>query len=165
MLARGGPLPTRGRWSYEVKWDGFRAIVRAGDDFRVRSRRGWDMTALVPELEALPAGVYDGELVSFVDGLPYFPAVCARLLNRVDDVVLHYLVFDVLALDGHSVITCPTRSGASCSSVSGYPPTWRSSRTASTTAPRSGTSCASAASRASWRSGSTVATCPGSAAG
>src|SRR3954471_24856984 len=107
MLARPGPLPSRGRWAYEVKWDGFRALIRAGDDFRVRSRRGWDMTALVPELQALPAGVYDGELVSFVDGVPYFPAVFARLLNRVDDVVLHYLVFDVLALDGHSVMNLP----------------------------------------------------------
>ena len=56
MLARTGPLPTRGRWAYEVKWDGFRAIVRSGDDFRVRSRRGWDMTGLAPELEALPDG-------------------------------------------------------------------------------------------------------------
>jgi len=27
MLAKSGKLPTRGRWSYEVKWDGFRAIV------------------------------------------------------------------------------------------------------------------------------------------
>src|SRR3954451_8314788 len=31
MLARTGPVPTRGRWAFEVKWDGFRAIVRAGD--------------------------------------------------------------------------------------------------------------------------------------
>src|SRR4051794_33469759 len=107
MLARTGGLPTRGRWAYEVKWDGFRAIVRAGGDFRVRSRRGWDMTALVPELEALPAGVYDGELVAFVDGVPYFPAVCARLLNGVNDVVLHYLVFDLLALDGYTTMHLP----------------------------------------------------------
>jgi hypothetical protein len=27
MLARSGPLPTRGDWAYEVKWDGLRAIV------------------------------------------------------------------------------------------------------------------------------------------
>jgi ATP-dependent DNA ligase len=27
MLARGGKLPTRGEWAYEVKWDGFRALV------------------------------------------------------------------------------------------------------------------------------------------
>jgi ATP-dependent DNA ligase len=27
MLARSGRLPTSGSWAYEVKWDGFRAIV------------------------------------------------------------------------------------------------------------------------------------------
>jgi hypothetical protein len=27
MLARSGPLPTSGDYAYEVKWDGFRAIV------------------------------------------------------------------------------------------------------------------------------------------
>jgi ATP-dependent DNA ligase len=40
MLPRTGALPTGGRWAYEVKSDGFRAIVRAGDDYRVRSRCG-----------------------------------------------------------------------------------------------------------------------------
>src|SRR5947207_2749291 len=65
MLARSGQIPTRGQWAFEFKWDGFRAVVRTGDDFRVRSRRGWDMTALLA-LEELPAlGVFDGELVSF----------------------------------------------------------------------------------------------------
>jgi len=33
MLARSGPLPTRPGWSFEPKWDGFRAIVRTGDDY------------------------------------------------------------------------------------------------------------------------------------
>jgi ATP-dependent DNA ligase len=43
--------------AYEVKWDGFRAIVRAGDDYRVRSRRGWDMTArAVRTVETSPSG-------------------------------------------------------------------------------------------------------------
>jgi hypothetical protein len=38
MLARSGPLPTRGDWAYEVKWDRFRgwersrtAALRPGD--------------------------------------------------------------------------------------------------------------------------------------
>jgi ATP-dependent DNA ligase len=53
MLARSGPLPTEAGWSYELKWDGFRAIVRSGREFRVRSRRGWNMTPLLPELAAL----------------------------------------------------------------------------------------------------------------
>lgn len=67
MLARSGPIPTRGNWSYEVKWDGLRAIVSTeGAPLRVRSRRGWDMTTLVRELSALPVnGIFDGELVAF----------------------------------------------------------------------------------------------------
>jgi len=27
MPARSGKLPARGEWAFEVKWDGFRAIV------------------------------------------------------------------------------------------------------------------------------------------
>jgi ATP-dependent DNA ligase len=73
MLARSGPLPSRGDWAYEVKWDGFRAIVSTEVELRVRSRRGWDMTGLVPELSALPVpATLDGELVAFApeDGTP-----------------------------------------------------------------------------------------------
>jgi ATP-dependent DNA ligase len=44
MLARSGRLPASGDWVYEVKWDGFRAIVSTEGTLRVRSRRGWDMT-------------------------------------------------------------------------------------------------------------------------
>src|SRR3954467_686849 len=106
MLARSGSLPTRGRWAYEVKWDGFRAIVRAGDDYRVRSRRGWDMTELVPELQALPSGVYD-ELVAFDQGIPWFPDVCARLLNGDRSIRLTFMVFDLLALDGKETMRLP----------------------------------------------------------
>lgn len=48
-MARGGGLPTTRPLAYEVKWNGFRALVRAGSEYQVRSRRGWDMTALVPD--------------------------------------------------------------------------------------------------------------------
>ncbi len=49
----------------------------------MNSRRGWNMTSLLPELEALPPGfVLDGELVAFnQEGLPWFPSVCDRLLH------------------------------------------------------------------------------------
>jgi bifunctional non-homologous end joining protein LigD len=73
MLARSGSIPTRGDWSFEVKWDGLRAIVSTeGSPLRVRSRRGWDMTDLVPALSALPvSATFDGELVAFgEDGHP-----------------------------------------------------------------------------------------------
>jgi ATP-dependent DNA ligase len=72
------------RYGWEVKWDGFRAIVGLNGELRVRSRRGWDMTALVAELRAIPAeGVFDGELVAFApSGHPSWPLLCRRVLNR-----------------------------------------------------------------------------------
>jgi bifunctional non-homologous end joining protein LigD len=65
MLSRPGPLPSGTEWFFELKWDGFRAIVSTEDGLYVRSRRGWNMTTVLPELRSLPAGlVLDGELVA-----------------------------------------------------------------------------------------------------
>jgi bifunctional non-homologous end joining protein LigD len=55
MLAKPGPLPSGPGWSYEVKWDGFRALVSTVDGLKVRSRRGWNMTEALPELRGLQA--------------------------------------------------------------------------------------------------------------
>ena len=54
MLLRAGPIPTGAGWSFEVKYDGFRAIVSTENGFQVRSRRGWNMAERVPELRNLP---------------------------------------------------------------------------------------------------------------
>jgi hypothetical protein len=35
MLARSGRLPTSGDYAYEVKWDGFRAIVSTEETLHV----------------------------------------------------------------------------------------------------------------------------------
>ena len=110
MLARSGPIPTRGDWSYEVKWDGFRAIVSTeGKPLRVRSRRGWDMTPLLPELSALPlAATFDGELVAFgEDGRPDFPLLCERMLMRRPGIAVTYMVFDLLRIDGKDLTRAP----------------------------------------------------------
>jgi bifunctional non-homologous end joining protein LigD len=111
MLARSGPLPHQDGYAFELKWDGFRAIVRAGEGFAVRSRRGWNMTALLPELAALPVdAVLDGELVALgEDAWPDFPLVCDRLLNGRASIPLIYIVFDVLELDGQATIHLPYR--------------------------------------------------------
>jgi bifunctional non-homologous end joining protein LigD len=110
MLARSGPIPTRGDYAFEVKWDGFRALVSTRP-FRVLSRRGWDMTPMLGEFADLrPHGVYDAELVAFGDdGKPDFPAVCQRLLNRDSTIPLALIVFDVLAYRGRSLIGEPYR--------------------------------------------------------
>jgi bifunctional non-homologous end joining protein LigD len=109
MLARSGLLPTRSDWAYEVKWDGFRAIVSTEGRFRVCSRRGWDMTGLVPELAALPVfATLDGELCAFgPDGTPDFPLICERMLMRRSGIPVTYMVFDLLSLDGQDFTGAP----------------------------------------------------------
>jgi bifunctional non-homologous end joining protein LigD len=66
MLARSAPLPARGDYAYEVKWDGFRALVSTERRLRVRSRRGWAMTETLSSCTAGPPvrAVLDGELVA-----------------------------------------------------------------------------------------------------
>ena len=108
MLSRPGPLPSGSGWSFELKWDGFRAIVSTEDDLRVRSRRGWNMTTALPELRGLPCGlVLDGELVAWKGSEPYFPHICRRVLNWDMTIPLTFIVFDLLTLDGTDVTERP----------------------------------------------------------
>src|SRR3954468_14778376 len=102
MLAKSGRLPTRAGYAYEVKWDGFRAIVSTEGPLRVRSRRGWNMTARVDFLAGLPVcAVLDGELVALdKDGKPDFPLLCECVLHRPAPARLVFMAFDVLSVDG-----------------------------------------------------------------
>jgi bifunctional non-homologous end joining protein LigD len=101
MLSRPGPLPSGSGWSFELKWDGFRALVSTEDGLRVRSRRGWNMTGVLSELCGLPAGLLlDGELVAWKKSQPHFPLVCRRVLNGDVTIPLTYVIFDVLRRDG-----------------------------------------------------------------
>jgi bifunctional non-homologous end joining protein LigD len=106
MLTRPAQFPLGSGYAFEVKWDGFRAIVSMVDGLIVRSRRGWDMTHSVPELERLPAGlILDGELIALGDdGLPSFPRLAERVLHGRNGIEVTYMIFDVLACDGHSVM-------------------------------------------------------------
>ena len=108
MLARPGPLPTGPAWSFELKWDGFRALVSTEDGLRVRSRRGWDMTPILPELQKLPDGlVLDGELVAWMGKEPWFPNLRRRMLNNDLSVPVTFVAFDVLSLDGTDLTKRP----------------------------------------------------------
>jgi ATP-dependent DNA ligase len=105
---------------FEPKWDGFRAIVRTGEDFAVRSRRGWPITDLLPEFASLPIrGVFDGELVAFGnDRKPSFRQVCRRMLERNASVPVTLILFDVLRLDGEATIGLPHWHRPICSKPS-----------------------------------------------
>src|SRR5262245_40267967 len=103
MLARTGDLPRGSGYAFEVKWDGFRALVSTENGLGVRSRRGWKMTDRVLELAKLPSGlVLDGELVAFGDdGRPSFPLVWRRMLHGYRAISVKLMIFDVLRVDGH----------------------------------------------------------------
>src|ERR671932_539599 len=100
MLARPGPLPRRGDHAFEVKWDGFRAIVSTEEGLEVRSRSGWSMADRLPELRRLPSGLLlDGELVSLGDdGRPSFPALSRRVLHGRLSIPVVLMIFDVLRI-------------------------------------------------------------------
>jgi bifunctional non-homologous end joining protein LigD len=57
MLAQPGPLPAGTGWGFELRLDGFRALVDTHDGLRVMSRRSWNMTDRLPELRSLPEGL------------------------------------------------------------------------------------------------------------
>lgn len=103
-------LPRGERWTYEVKWDGVRALVgRLEGCFVVRSRRGWTMTGFLPELEALPDGVVlDGEIVAFDEARrPCFATVLQRVPGGDLGVPVSFVAFDLLAVDGEWLLERP----------------------------------------------------------
>ena len=124
MLASPGTLADLGddsRWAFEMKWDGVRALVHAdADGVRLMSRNDIDMTVSYPEIAGSPPpglrAVLDGEIVSFDEqGRPSFRrlqkrmhvgnAAAARRLAASEPAVL--LLFDVLVLDGESLLKQP----------------------------------------------------------
>jgi bifunctional non-homologous end joining protein LigD len=107
MLLRPGGIPTGDCWAFELKYDGFRAIVSTEDGLRVRSRRAWNMSERVPELRELPPGlVLDGELVVFNEQrAPHWPLLCERVLHGNRAIPITFVAFDLLRVDGHDV-TC-----------------------------------------------------------
>jgi bifunctional non-homologous end joining protein LigD len=108
-----------------MKWDGIRALAVVEDGaLRLLSRNDLDLTPTYPELGALPAvldarsAVLDGEIVA-VDarGRPSFSRLQQRSgLTRPGDVErarravpVRYLLFDVLEVDGRSLLEAPYR--------------------------------------------------------
>jgi len=87
MLAkRVGELPKDGKWIFEPKWDGFRALVfRDGDEILIQSRDEKPLNRYFPELldpvrSQLPARcVLDGEIVIAKNGALDFDALQLRI--------------------------------------------------------------------------------------
>ena len=110
-------LPEGKEWSYEQKWDGFRAIAFVdGEKVDLRSRNGKPLSRYFPELE-MPEGRYvvDGELVILdEDGHEVFNALQARIHpaeSRVkmlsEETPVTFRVFDLLAAEGRKLLKEP----------------------------------------------------------
>ena len=109
------------RWAAEFKWDGLRAVAYvSGGGLRLRSRGDRDITGTYPELAGV-AGVarrhqlvLDGEIVALGDdGRPSFFALQRRMhigrpaAGLAAAVPVHYLVFDVMHIDGRTLLRTP----------------------------------------------------------
>lgn len=115
MLATEGSVANlkASQWAFEGKWDGYRVLVDADHGtVRLRSRRGRDVTKEYPQLHALAADftdhrmVLDGEAVALdEDGVPNF----SEMQNRVRATRIQYWAFDLLYLDGRSLLRAKYR--------------------------------------------------------
>ena len=116
-----------GVWSYEPKWDGFRALVfRDGDDVVIQSRNGKELGRYFPELiealreELTPRCVLDGEVVvpREIDGRVRLdwdslsqrihPAE-SRVRMLAERTPAHFISFDALGIGDRSLMGEPFR--------------------------------------------------------
>jgi bifunctional non-homologous end joining protein LigD len=124
MLARAGQLPAdEAAWSFEVKWDGVRALayIKPGR-LRLESRNLREITDSYPEVRGILRDlgmrevVLDGEIVAFDEnGRPSFSRLQRRMhvtsassVRRLaGSTPVVYSIFDLLYLDGRSLMGLP----------------------------------------------------------
>ena len=124
MMARTGTLPRDDEhWAFEVKWDGVRAVCHSEPGrMRLHSRNLLDITPRYPEVGRLNRAlshhraVLDGEIVALdAEGRPSFGALQRRMHVGSESAVrrlaketpVTYVIFDLLWLDGHSLMELP----------------------------------------------------------
>ncbi len=104
------------KWLFELKWDGYRALVRieADGSVAIASRNGKDFTPKFPELAALADAfserplIVDGEIVVLdEDGRPSFGALQERLdrfgRTKPQNRSVTFVAFDVLYGNGRDL--------------------------------------------------------------
>ncbi|HUQ39540.1 MAG TPA: non-homologous end-joining DNA ligase [Acidimicrobiales bacterium] len=123
MLATTAALPGDDGWAFEIKWDGVRALTYVEDGaLHMESRNLLDITPRYPEIAPLAAALrgraalLDGEVVAFDEqGRPSFGRLQGRMHlqgradvnRRMNDTPVAYMVFDLLWLDGRSLLGLP----------------------------------------------------------
>jgi DNA ligase D-like protein (predicted ligase) len=106
-------LPQGDEWLYELKLDGYRALVlRVGGRVQIRSRNDKDLTRMYPTVASAALRLkadrvmLDGEIVALgPDGRPAFQALQHRGSNQTHQIVFY--AFDVLHLNGNDLTSDP----------------------------------------------------------
>jgi bifunctional non-homologous end joining protein LigD len=110
-----------GSWWFDIKWDGIRCLAYVENgEVQLINRRQRDITFRYPDVVEALAKVYagmsvvlDGEIVAFdADGRPSFEALQSRMhvtnsaqvRRLMSQTPVTYLVFDVLYVDGRSLL-------------------------------------------------------------
>ncbi len=126
MLATLSTMPARQeQFGFEYKWDGVRAVAYwDGRRLTLESRNLIDITMRYPELTALGGqlgrhrAVLDGEIVALARGGGVSFGELQRRMHLSDpadveramkDVTICYMLFDLLHLDGRSLMSQPYR--------------------------------------------------------
>ncbi|WP_328360595.1 ATP-dependent DNA ligase [Mycobacterium sp. NBC_00419] len=115
MLATLGSVDklTEAQYAFEGKFDGYRLLVEVDHGrLRLQSRSGRDVTGEYPQLASLAADlaehdvILDGEVVALdADGVPNF----GEMQNRVRATRIEFWAFDILRLDGRSLLRATYR--------------------------------------------------------
>lgn len=123
MLATLSEMPRdESHFGFEYKWDGVRAVFfHDKERWRLETRNLKDITHGYPELAGLAAGlgrssiVLDGEVIALDEGgQPSFGRLQHRLglterraLARQAEIPITYMIFDVVYLEGRSLVGMP----------------------------------------------------------
>jgi DNA ligase D-like protein (predicted ligase) len=111
MAVSAATLPVGPEWSYEVKWDGYRAQAVKDGAVSLKSRNLKNITGQYPTVSEVAArvraktAILDGEIVALDgEGRPSFQALHHSTLEGVSIV---YYVFDLLHLNGRDLTRVP----------------------------------------------------------
>ncbi len=116
MLLHKSDTPPIGDYIHQLKYDGFRCLLHfASGQFRLYTRHQNDCTLQFPEFtgigkQAISDFILDGEMISLGnDGKPDFEAVMSRFRSNGRKPLhnVHFAAFDVIQMNGQSVMTEP----------------------------------------------------------
>lgn len=115
-------IPRGEGWLYEIKWDGVRAMAFLAGELRFAGRKGNDISAQYPELQAIGAqigarsAILDGEIAVLDDkGRPSFERIQPRIMASGTSAIATlarsrpavFFAFDLLYLDGRDLRGLP----------------------------------------------------------